>query len=98
VERAVNKLKQFRAVATRFDKREYMYLATVDVATIKIWLRDLARTDPQDTAYATYGVALFAVGLHASDPPAGTGRRWAMVDFMEPSGFPWWVRHGGSRW
>ena len=50
VERAVNKLKQFRAVATRFDKREYMYLATVDVATIKIWLRDLARTDPQDTA------------------------------------------------
>jgi len=49
VERAVGKLKQFRAVATRYDKRAYMYLATVDVATIKIWLRDLA-TDPRDTA------------------------------------------------
>lgn len=43
VERAINKLKQFRAVATRYDKREFMYLATVDIATIKIWLRDLAR-------------------------------------------------------
>jgi transposase len=42
VERAFSKLKQFRAVATRFDKREYMYYATVDIATIKIWLRDLA--------------------------------------------------------
>ena len=43
VERAINKLKQFRAVATRFDKRQFMYYATVDIATIKIWLRDLAR-------------------------------------------------------
>jgi transposase len=43
VERAINKLKQFRAVATRYDKREFMYLATVDIATIKIWLRDLTR-------------------------------------------------------
>jgi transposase len=50
VERAVGKLKQFRAVATRYDKRAYMYLATVDIATIKIWLRDLATTDPRDTA------------------------------------------------
>lgn len=39
-ERAINKLKQFRAVATRYDKREYMYAATVDVASIRIWLRD----------------------------------------------------------
>jgi transposase len=49
IERAISKLKQFRAVATRYDKRAYMYLATVDVATIKIWLRDLA-SDPRDTA------------------------------------------------
>jgi transposase len=49
VERAVGKLKQFRAVATRYDKRAFMYLATVDITTIKIWLRDLAR-DPRDTA------------------------------------------------
>jgi transposase len=43
VERAINKLKQFRAVATRYDKRDYMYQATLDVATIKIWLRDLTQ-------------------------------------------------------
>jgi transposase len=49
VERAVGKLKQFRAVATRYDKRAFMYLATIDVATIKIWLRDLAAIDPRDT-------------------------------------------------
>jgi transposase len=40
VERCFSKLKQFRAVATRYDKREFMYQATVDVASIRIWLRD----------------------------------------------------------
>lgn len=49
VERAINKLKQFRAMATRYDKRDFMYQATVDIATMKIWLRDLAR-DPRNTA------------------------------------------------
>ena len=46
VERAINELKQFRAVATRYNKREFMYQVTVDVATMKIWLRDLARPNP----------------------------------------------------
>jgi transposase len=40
VERCINKLKLFRALATRYDKRNYIYLGTIDVATIKIWLRD----------------------------------------------------------
>ena len=40
VERCFGKLKQFRAVATRYDKRDYMYQATLDVASIRIWLRD----------------------------------------------------------
>ena len=40
VERCNNKLKQFRGVATRYDKREYMYQAAVDVASIRIWLKD----------------------------------------------------------
>ena len=40
VQRCFSKLKQFRAVATRYDKRERIYQATVDVASISIWLRD----------------------------------------------------------
>ena len=40
VERAINKLKGFRAVATRYDKRDYMFRGTIDVATIRMWLRD----------------------------------------------------------
>jgi transposase len=38
-ERCVNKLKAHRAVVTRYDKREYMYQGTVDVASIRIWLK-----------------------------------------------------------
>ena len=40
LERCFSKLKQFRAVATRYDKREQIYQGTVDVASIRIWLRD----------------------------------------------------------
>lgn len=40
VERCFNKLKQFRAVATRYDKRERIYQGTIDTASIRIWLRD----------------------------------------------------------
>lgn len=39
VERAINKIKQFRAVATRYDKRRYIYLGIVTVAALLIWLR-----------------------------------------------------------
>jgi len=35
LERANNKLKQFRAVATRYDKRQYVYLGTVTLASIQ---------------------------------------------------------------
>ena len=36
VERCFSKLKQFRAVATRYDKRQLIYQGTVDVASIRI--------------------------------------------------------------
>ena len=45
-ERAINKLKAHRAVAMRTDKREYIYAGTIDVASIRIWLRDLTRHPP----------------------------------------------------
>jgi transposase len=40
VERCFSKLKQFRAVATRYDKRGRIYQGSVDIASIRIWLRD----------------------------------------------------------
>lgn len=40
VERAFGKLRQHRAVATRYDKRDFVWRGTVDVASIRIWLRD----------------------------------------------------------
>ena len=39
VERFFNKLKHFRAVATRFEKHAENYLALIKLAAIKIWLR-----------------------------------------------------------
>ncbi|MFE1050124.1 IS5 family transposase [Streptomyces olivaceus] len=39
VERAVNRLKHARAMATRYDKRGYVFLGTATAATLVIWLR-----------------------------------------------------------
>lgn len=39
VERGFGRLKQFRAVATRYDKLQDRYLATVTIASIMVWLR-----------------------------------------------------------
>jgi transposase len=39
VERAFCQLRQYRAVATRYDKRDFVWRGTVDVASIRIWLR-----------------------------------------------------------
>jgi len=39
IERFFNKLKHFRAVATRHDKRDDNFLASIQLASIRIWLR-----------------------------------------------------------
>jgi transposase len=38
VERFINRLKQFRRVATRYEKRARNYLAMVTLAAIVLWL------------------------------------------------------------
>ena len=38
VERFFNKLKHFRAVATRYDKRADNFLASIQLASIRIWI------------------------------------------------------------
>ena len=39
VERFFNKLKHFRAIATRYEKRAANYLALVKLAAARIWMR-----------------------------------------------------------
>jgi transposase len=52
VQRLMNRRKQFRAVATRYDKLGVRYQATITIADIFIWLRakpDQPRGDPGNT-------------------------------------------------
>ncbi|WP_405790912.1 IS5 family transposase [Streptomyces sp. NBC_01367] len=42
VERTINALKNSRAVATRYDKRAYIFHGSVTVAAIRLWLRSLS--------------------------------------------------------
>ncbi|MBM3586121.1 MAG: transposase, partial [Alphaproteobacteria bacterium] len=39
VERFFNKLKHFRAIATRYDKHDANYLALIKLAAARIWMR-----------------------------------------------------------
>ncbi len=41
VERFFNRIKQFRRIATRYDKLAENFLAAVKLASIRVWLRDL---------------------------------------------------------
>ena len=43
VERFFNKLKHFRAVATRFEKHDANFLALVKLAAARIWMRFMSR-------------------------------------------------------
>ncbi|MGO4421479.1 hypothetical protein AB4Z54_22945 [Streptomyces sp. MCAF7] len=42
MERCFNRLKQFRAVATRFDKLATRYRAGLELASLILWLRQPA--------------------------------------------------------
>jgi transposase len=39
VERFFNKLKHYRAIATRFDKHDANFLASIKLAALRIWMR-----------------------------------------------------------
>jgi transposase len=41
VERFFNRIKQFRRIATRYDKLAENFLAAVKIAAVRVWLRDL---------------------------------------------------------
>jgi transposase len=43
VERFFNKLKHFRAIATRYEKYDANYLALVKLASARIWMRFMSR-------------------------------------------------------
>ncbi len=43
IERFFNKLKHFRAIATRFEKHDANYMALVKLASARIWMRFMSR-------------------------------------------------------
>ena len=47
VERFFNKIKQYRRIATRYDKLAANYLAFIKLASIRIWLRAYESTSSE---------------------------------------------------
>jgi len=43
IERFFNKLKHFRAIATRYEKHDANYMALVKLASARIWMRFMSR-------------------------------------------------------
>ena len=43
IERFFNKLKHFRAIATRYEKHDANYMALVKLAAARIWMRFMSR-------------------------------------------------------
>ena len=39
IERCINKLKQFRRIATRYDRLPEIFLAMIKLATVRLWMR-----------------------------------------------------------
>jgi transposase len=39
VERLINRLKQFRRIATRYEKRAENYLAMIHIGMVLLWLK-----------------------------------------------------------
>ena len=39
IERCINKLKQFRRIATRYDRLPENFLAMIKLATIRLWMK-----------------------------------------------------------
>lgn len=46
IERFFRKIKHFRAIATRYDKRDDNFLASVQLASLRIWLRTYDTNGP----------------------------------------------------
>jgi transposase len=42
VERLINRLKQFRGIATRYDKRGSSYRAMIIIASLMVWLNPVS--------------------------------------------------------
>nr|MBD3887683.1 transposase [Phormidium tenue FACHB-886] len=38
IERTINRLKQFRRIATRYEKRAENYLAMLTIAAVLLWI------------------------------------------------------------
>jgi transposase len=49
VERAINKLRNHRATATRYEKRDFIYRGTIAVTSIWIWLCNPTQTGLPNT-------------------------------------------------
>ena len=90
IERFFCRLKQFRRIATRFDKLARNFLAAVALASTRIWLQSCA--SPRPGATGTSSATTARTARSAAHPAIDLNTASALITFDTDSVAEWSVR------
>jgi transposase len=81
IERCVNRLKQFRRIATRYEKTARAYLSMLCIAATKLWIKPSTRPSATSKVYKNRIIARLKAASDGSDPNCLGARGLREKDF-----------------